>query len=751
MTTRGRARLSVLCAFIVLLVAGWAGAQPPPPIVIKELSVEGSRRVQEAVILGRVQSKLGGPFNPALLSEDLRAIFSLGFFDDVRMRVEDFEGGVKVVFVVSERPFVRDIEFSGNKKLATNALQEKIDLKLGSVYNPVDVQRAREKLKEYYEEEGYFEAQIAPEVEKFADGDVRITFLVNEGRRITIDRIVIEGNRGLTASEIKKAMVVQEREYYIMRGTVQRMKLEEDIDRILALYNDHGFIQARVESHDTLVDRENARVTIVLRVVEGPQYHVDQIGVTGVTLLPESEVRRQLKFKSGDVFSRSALRESVNSIADLYSTIGRASADIVPRTEQIPADAKVHITLDIVEGPIVYVERINITGNLRSEDKILRREIPMVEGDLFTLQKLTRARQRIINLNYFDMVNVTTQPGSDKTKIIVNVEVTEKPTGIFSIGGGYSTADSFVGTIDLTQRNFLGKGYEASIRIRAGALTQQGIISFTDPWFLDRPLSAGVDLYSTMRVFTDYTYNSTGGAVRLSHPFQEYWRWHLGYRISKDDIGHVSDGITSPDLLEQKGSHVTSVVSGSITRDSRDNYQAPSRGGQIGLTVDVAGLGGDFKFIKTVASGSYFKPIWFGHILSGRLEGGYAFGWGPDNRVPIFERFYLGGPNSLRGWKFRQVSPVDSTGFAVGGTSEVLANVEYLVPLPFGLRLAGFFDAGNVYSSGATNLFKIRSDVGAGIRWLSPFGPIRIDYGLKLDRNSHEDIGAFQFSVGSAF
>lgn len=752
MTTRGRARLSVLCAVIVLLVAGRAGAQQAPPIVIKELSVEGNRRVQEAVILGRVQSKLGGAFNPALLSEDLRAIFGLGFFDDVRMRVEDFEGGVRVVFVVIERPFVRDIDFTGNKKIATTALQEKIDLKLGSVYNPVDVQRASERLKQHYEEEGYFEAKIATEVEKFSDGDVRVAFVIDEGRRITIDRIVIEGNKGLTASQIKGAMVVQEREYFILRGTVQRQKLEEDIERILALYNDHGFIQARVEFHDITVDRENARVTIVLQVVEGPQYRVDQITITGVTLLPESEVRRQLKFKSGDVFSRTGLRESVNSIADLYSTIGRASADITPRTDQVAADAKVNIVIDIVEGPVVYVERINISGNLRSEDKILRREIPMIEGDLFTLQKLTRARQRLINLGYFDMVNVTTTPGSDKTKIIVNVEVTEKPTGIFSIGGGYSSADSFVGTIDLTQRNFLGKGYEASIRIRAGALTQQGIISFTDPWFLDRPLSAGFDIYSTLRVFTDYTYASTGGALRFSHPFAEYWRWHLGYRISRDNIGHVSDNIVSPELLEQKGTRITSLVSGSITRDSRDNIQAPSRGGQTGITLDFAGLGGDSRFVKAVASTSYFKPIWFGHIISGRLEGGYSFGWGEEGKVPIFERFYLGGPNSLRGWKFRQVSPVDGTGFAVGGTKEVLGNAEYLIPLPFGLRLAGFFDVGNVFAAGSrVDFTDLRSDVGGGIRWLSPFGPIRLDYGVKLDRRQHEDLGAFQFSVGSAF
>jgi outer membrane protein insertion porin family len=726
-------------------------AQAQAPIVIRELSVEGNRRVQEAVILGRVQSKLGGPFNPALLSEDLRSIFALGFFDDVRMRVDDFEGGVRVVFVVTERPFVRDIDFSGNKRIATTTLQEKIDLKLGSVYNPVDVQRAREKLTQYYEEEGYFEAHLTPEVEKFADGDVRITFAVNEGRRITIDRIVIVGNQGLSAREIKSVMTVQEREYFILRGTIQRQRLEEDIERILALYNDHGFIQARVESHDIAVDRENARVVITIYVVEGPQYRVDQIAITGVTLLPESEVRRQLKFKSGDVFSRTTLRESVNSIADLYSTIGRASADITPRTDQVPAAAKINVTLDIVEGPVVYVERINISGNLRSEDKILRREVPMVEGDLFTLQKLQRARQRIINLGYFDMVNVTTTPGSDKTKIIVNVEVTEKPTGIFSIGGGYSSADSFVGTIDLTQRNFLGKGYEASIRIRAGSLTQQGVISFTDPWFLDRPLSAGFDLYSTLRVYPDYNYESMGGAIRLSHPFAEYWRWHLGYRISRDKISDVREGVLSPDLLEQQGTNVTSMISGTISRDSRDNYQSPSRGGQTGITLDIAGLGGNSRFVKVVATTSYFKPIWFGHIISGRIEGGHAFGWG-GKEVPIFERFFLGGPNSLRGWKFRQVSPVDQTGFAVGGTTEILGNAEYLIPLPWGLRLAGFFDVGNVYPAGSRPDFTdLRSDVGGGVRWLSPFGPIRVDYGIKLDRRKNEDLGAFQFSVGSAF
>ena len=738
------------------LLVTLAEAQPPrlPPapqvILIREVAVDGNHRVQEAVILGRIRSAVGAPFSPSQASEDLRSVFGLGFFDDVQLKVEDFEGGVKVTFVVTERPFVRDVEFVGNSKLGTSELQDKIELKLGSVYNPVEVQRAREKLKDAYEDEGYFEVQISPEVEKFVDGDVKVVFTVNEGRRITIDKIVIRGNKGLKDKEIKAVMATQERQYFILRGTVQRQKLEEDIERVVGVYQDHGFVQMRVERHDTVVDREKARVTITIDVVEGAQYRVGVITLTGVTLVPEAEVRRQLGFKAGDVFSRTALREGVRSISDLYSTIGRASVDILPRTDQLATTTTVDITLEVTEGPEVYVERINITGNTRSEDRILRREIPFVEGDLFTLQRMQRARQRLVNLGYFDMVNVTTQPGTDKTRIIVNVEVTERPTGIFSIGGGFSSVDSFVGTLDISQNNFLGRGWVLSLRIRAGANSQQGIISFTEPWLFDRPLSAGFDVFNIKRQFTEYDYDSLGGTVRLSHPFEEYWRWQIAYRLTSDDISDVRD-TSDPLLRDEIGTRVTSAVTLGLTRDSRDAVALPTKGGQTVVSLDFAGLGGDSRFVKMLASTSYFYPIWYGHILSGRAEAGYGFGWSNDP-LPVFERFYLGGPNSIRSFKARHVSPVDDAGTRIGGTSEVLGNVEYIVPLPFNFRVAGFFDIGNVY--GFNTKFDItdtREAAGAGVRWQSPFGPIRVDYGINLDRRKGEDFGAIQFSVGSPF
>ncbi len=749
MNRLGRLFLSIFFVVATLFPAVARG-QGQPQIIVKDLAVEGNRRIQEAVILGRVQTKVGSPFAPARLSEDIRSIFALGYFDDVQLKVDDFEGGVKVIFVVVERPFIRDVDFVGNKKIDTKTLQEKIDLKLGAVYNPVDVQKALEALKSHYEEEGYFEVQITPETDKLPDGDVKVVFQVNEGRRITIDKIVIEGNKGLSEKQIKAAMQTQERQYFILRGVVHRQRLEQDADLITQLYNDHGYIQARVESTDLQVDRTRARVTIKIVVVEGPQFHVGSVDVTGTNVLPVEEVRRQIKLKPGDEFSRGAVRETIDGITKLYSAIGRASVNVGTMINQDNAARKVNLTLEITEGPEVFVERINISGNVRSRDKILRREVTMAEGDLFTSQKLERAKQRLQNLGYFETVKTTTAPGSAKDKIVVNIEVTEKPTGIFSLGGGFSSQDGLLGTLDLSQRNFLGRGWELFLRIRAGGSTQQGTVGFTEPWLFDRPLSAGADLFNNRRVFTDYTVSSLGGDIRFSHPFFDFSRWFLSYRLTQDKVSSVADN-ASDALKQEEGTTVTSLVEGALSRDTRDSVFVPTRGSRASLVADVAGLGGDNKFLKIVGDFSYFQPVIWETVLAGHIQGGYGFGLG-HNDFPLFERFYLGGPNSIRSRKFMQISPVDESGTRIGGTSEALLNIEYLIPLGFGIRFATFLDAGNVYGfTKAFDLTDIRKAAGVGLRWQSPFGPIRVDWGFNLDRKSGEKPSEFHFSVGSPF
>jgi outer membrane protein insertion porin family len=716
MTTRGRPALAIFFALTLSWVGGGAvrpalGQTPPPAqIIVKDISVQGNRRVQEAVILGRASAKVGSPFVPARLADDIRSIFALGFFDDVQAKIEDFEGGVKLTFVVTERPFVRDINFAGNKRLDAAELQEKIDFKLGAVYNPVEVTRAGEKLKEVYEEQGYFEAGVTPDVAKLPDGDVSVTFRIVEGRKMTIDKIIVEGAQGVKPEKIKDIMLTQEREFYILRGTVQRQKLDQDIERIVTLYNDNGYIQARVETVDTQVDRGSARVTIRIVVVEGPQFKVGGIDITGNKVLPVEELRRRVL---------------------------------------------VNITLDISEGPEVFIERINITGNTRSQEKILRRELPMAEGDLFTTQKLARAKQKLTNLNYFEKVETKTVPGSSKDKIVVNIDVTEKPTGVFSIGGGYSSQDGALGTLDLSQNNFLGKGYQLFLRLRGGTQTQQGTIGFTDPWFLDRPLAAGFDIFNNRSVYQDYTVNSLGGDIRIAAPIGDFARWNVLYRLSQDNVSNV-DPNASSELLEAKGTTITSLIGGALTRDTRDNLQTPTRGNFTVFGVDFAGIGtGDNRFIRVTFSTVQHQTLWFEHILSGRIATGYELGWS-KNPVPLFERYYLGGPNTIRSFKSRQISPEDSSGTAIGGNFQVLGNLEYSVPLPYGLRAAVFFDVGNVYGPDQSvhtpvDLTNLKYAVGPGLRWNSPFGPIRVDYGVNPNPQKGEKFGNIQFSMGSAF
>lgn len=336
-------RLLVLAVACSVFLVGQA---PRLPVRAQERqAIQGNRQIQEAVILGLVQTRVGAPFDPTRVTEDIRAIFALGFFDDVQVKVDDFEGGIKLIFVVVERPFVRDITFEGNRRVATQTLREKIDLKLGSIYNPGEAQKAHDRLRDHYEQEGYFEARIMPTAEKLSDGDMKVVFHITEGRRFTIDRIVIEGAKGLSERRIKSIMQTQERRLVVLRGIAHRQHLEEDIERILALYQDHGYIQARVEDHEISVDRERGRVTVTIRVVEGPQFRVGSVDVTGTTVLPLEEVRRQLRLAPGEVFSRSKLHESMQAIRNLYSAIGRACAEVT-------------VTMERTEGSQVFVERV---------------------------------------------------------------------------------------------------------------------------------------------------------------------------------------------------------------------------------------------------------------------------------------------------------------------------------------------------------------------------------------------------------
>src|SRR5262245_13391398 len=411
-------------AFVALWAhAGTGSAQeaaaPPARLLplVRDIVVEGNRRIQTPAILNRVQTKVGDPLAPAALRDDVRSIFGLGFFDDVQVRTEEFEGGIRVIFVVAERPLLREVSFEGNSELKLEELREKAAIRVGVLYNPVEVQKAEEAIRQKYEDEGYFGVQITPRTERTPEGDLRVVFRIEEGPKLHIDRIIIEGNQALTAKQIKDAMQTKERVYWIFPfSTVQRKVFDDDVDRILQLYSDNGYIQARVESTEIIPDLAKAKVTLRIKLVEGPQFRTGTITVTGNEVLSTEEIMKLVRIKEGEVYNRGALRASTRAIVDRYSEMGRARAEVDPRTVNDTTNLRVDVTIPIVEGGPVYVERINITGNVKSSEKVLRRELRVVEGELFTFQKMVRSRQRLFNLGYFDEVNMSTEQGSAPDK-----------------------------------------------------------------------------------------------------------------------------------------------------------------------------------------------------------------------------------------------------------------------------------------------------------------------------------------------
>jgi outer membrane protein insertion porin family len=742
-------------AFLVLVLAGLppvGGAQERPTPTVRDIAVEGSRRIQAAVVQNRVQTKIGDPFSPAGIREDVRNIFALGFFDDVQVRVEEFEGGVRIIFVVVERPLLREVAFEGNRELKLEELQERAAIRTGSVYNPVEVQRAEQAIRVRYEEEGFFGVALSPRTERTPEGDLRLVFRIEEGPKLYIDRIVIEGNQVLSASKIKGAMQTQERFLWVLPfSKVQRKVFEDDAERILNLYADNGFIQARIESHEILPDVERRKVTLRTRLTEGPQFRVGTITVRGNELLSEAEIRKLFKLKEGDVFNRGALRTMVRDMTDRYSSLGRARAEVTPTTETQTEARRVDVTLTIREGGEVYVERINIRGNTRSSEKVLRRELRVVEGELFTYQKLVRSRQRLFNLGYFDEVNATVEQGSTPERVVVNIDVKERATGVFSIGAGYSSLDGLFGVLDVTQRNLFGRGQEVFLRVRLGSESQLGLIGFTEPYLFDIPLRAGFDIYDREREYDDFTEERLGGDIRASYPLAEYLTLAGVYRLEEVEISDVSDDATQ-DLKDEEGTKLNSVLELTLTRDSRDNIFEPTRGSRHVLDVAFAGLGGDTKFYRVVAETVWFFPLpVLDLVWAVRGLGGYASGWGGEE-VPIFERFFLGGATSLRGQRTRSVGPKDSQGEVIGGTSEILFSTELIVPIFPRFRVAFFFDAGNAYGFGTDfDPTDLRLGAGVGVRFFSPLGPLRLDLGYNLDKEPGEKEYQIHFSVGSSF
>jgi outer membrane protein insertion porin family len=743
---------AVLFLMLLLWTAPlWAASE----YQVADIVVSGNRRVKADSILNVITLRKGQTVTPQQIDEAIQAIYQMGRFSDVTASFEVQNDARILVFQVSERPLVRNVQFEGNKEIAAERLRGVVTLKVPDIYDPYEVQKSVAAIKAEYVKDGYYAAEITPESQIDAENEALVTFRIDEGKLVRIKDIRFEGNTVFSESELRGAMEIKEKwmfSWLTGRGNYDEALLEQDLERVTDLYFNKGYIRVKVRKPVISLVDDRRHMLILIQVDEGEQYRIGKIDAVGDLVDRKEELLNLFELRPGDVFSRALLRKGVGRITDLYADQGYAYVNVSPLTRVDDSAKLVDLALEIEQGPQVSVERINISGNTKTRDKVIRREMKIVEGELFNASALKRSKARINNLGYFETVDVTTSDGSDRNHVNVDVNVKERSTGTFSVGAGYSSVEGFVGQGSVTQENFLGRGWKLNLAGSVGGESTTYQIGLTDPYFLDKNLTLGFELYKTEREWTDFSRRATGGALKLGMPvYDDYSRALFVYRYEQKEIFDISD-YASDDIKEEEGRSTISSVTGSLTRDTTDYRLDPASGGVFEGTWELAGLGGSEKYSKYILDYRHFWPAAFGTVLSAHGQFGYLQEIGGED-APLDERFYLGGINTLRGFEAREVGPRDENGDFTGGTKETFFNFEWIFPLvkDMGLKGVTFVDVGNAWDNNENFFEEWRYSVGAGIRWLSPLGPLRVEWGYNLDPKDWEDQSKVDFMIGRFF
>lgn len=760
-----RATLLVVSSLFLFLALAFGKAYGQEQAQVKQLDIKGSRKIDEATIRFKLRTRVGEPFSLEKIREDVKTVYRLGFYDDVAVDAEVFEGGLKITFILTEKPSIREVKIRGNKGIATDKIKEKLTLAEGGVFNPQTVASNVEKVRQFYEEEGYYQAKVLPQTDKTPEGDISITFEIKEGGKFEISTIRILGAKGLSEDEIKARIATRELFLFYFFGTLKRDELQRDLDRIKAYYLDNGYLDVKVGEPEIRVVEARQKLEIDIRVEEGPQYRVGELGVTGNTVFSTEDVLKPLQIARQGIFSREVLQRDMLTLTDRYSERGYLFADVAPTINTDRENHIVDVGLEISEGKQAFLERIEIAGNTKSRDKVIRREIPLNEGDLYNSRLLARGRQNLNNLGFFEEVKIETRRGTSEDRVDIDVLVKEKPTGSFSIGGGFSSTDGILGSGSISQNNFLGLGQRVSISAQIGARATRFVLDFFDPHILDTETSLDVSAFNQRMLFDQqigFDQDTKGGAIAFGRRLYKELFGTLGYRYEHDRIFSVAD--TAPELIKkQKGTNSTGRVSAGLTLNLTDNRLDPTEGFTGAATYQIAGnfLGGSNKFNRFNLDLGYYHPlVWklVGHVRGNLVVAG-AYG-GKD--LPVQERIYLGGTTTVRGFKTFHLSPTETVTDAsgvkreerIGGNKALYFNNEVMFPLyePLGLKGMVFFDAGNAFKEGESlSLTDLRPTAGGGVRVATPFGLVRIEWGLNLDKRPGESSSAVHLTMGSTF
>jgi len=724
--------------------------------LIDKVEVSGARRVDKEAALKKVKSRPGAPFSIDDVREDIKAIYATGYFDDVSADLSDTASGKALTFIVREMPFIKKIAFKGNSALKDEKLNEGVTIKENTVLDRPLLEYNAEKIKGLYAEEGYYLTTVRPVIN--SDGvEATVTFEIDEGPEVKVKRIVIIGGDHFDEDKIKGFMTTDEKGVFSSlsgSGKFNEQKFEDDLSIIMGRYYDDGYIAAEILDHRVTLSEDKQWFFITIALSEGLEYRIGRIEVAGEIITSEEELIEKLKLEPGDVFNRTRFSKGLDAINDVYGDKGYAYADVRPITNLNAGTKTVDITLDIKKNELAYIERVDISGNVRTRDKVIRREIELGEGELFSSRSLKRSRNNLKRLGYFEDVQIKDSQGSGPDKLNLNVGVKERATGAVSVGVGYSSVDKLIGTASVAKTNLMGTGIKLDLSGTVSASSSKYVLGFTEPWLFDTPVSAGFDIYNTERDYPDFKLTKKGFDVRLGFPVTDRYTYgYLTYRLEDARVGNVGP-TASTYIKDQAGKATESSLTASLKRDTRDDAFFPTEGAVLSLSTTVAGgvFGGSSNFIKYETDNIKYFPLFWETTFSIRGNIGYVQGYG-GKEVPVYERYYLGGINTLRGFRTRSVGPKDpGSGEVIGGKTMALANFEYLFPLVEEQHLKGvlFFDIGNAYDK-RIDLDYLRKSAGAGLRWFSPIGPLRLEYGVNLDRRAGEKDAQWEFTVGTNF
>ena len=756
-------RLQLLLLVISFLVPVFAASASA--IYVKEVKVEGAVRVPQQTIYTNLRMKPGVPFDREGVSQDVRHLFEMGAFQDIQVFSEETVGGVRLVYKIVEKPIIGKVTFHGNKKIKTDDLQEKVKVNL---YQPFDEKKFVESItgiQEAYEKKNYYLMEIAHRFQAMADGNTELIFDIHERSPTYIRQVQFIGNKVFTDAELRDIVKTKKRggfSFLSGSGKYKEEQIKQDVMRLTFHYLKNGYIKVNVEPASVYLTKDRRYFFVTFKIQEGDRYHVGKVDVSGDILTTREELLQQLQTKQGQIYNRELIEGDIQKMEYRYGDQGYAFAHVRPLTNLDEVAKTADLDFHVEKGNRVRIEKIEIEGNTITRDKVIRRELKIKEGDIYSESRLAESREKVQALGFFKQVNFATPRGSTDDAVILKISVEEQPTGSFNIGAGFSTAENFIFSGSIQKNNFFGYGISGQISAEMSKIRQQFELDFTDPYFLDSEWMLGTSAFRSVYQFNDFDRESYGGSVSIGHRFFDHASITLGY--DAEQVKVTSFSTTVPELFRANTSGLTSDGSLLLARDTRDNRIFARKGTLNSLKLEYSGkaLGGDNDFFRVTGRTQYYQPVIWGITLKGFGRIGYVDSLS-NKSVPLFERFFMGGVNSLRGYFPQSVGPrlripvSDSSGdseFVYGGNKMWITNLELELPIydPAGLRFVSFYDVGNSFAEDENfSITKVRQDYGFGLRWVSPMGPLRFEWGIPINPRPGESDLIFNFTIGQFF